>query len=649
MNDIGSSVARPAQVPARSSEQVLKDVFGYDAFRGFQREVIEHVVGGGDALVLMPTGGGKSLTYQIPALLRPGVGVVVSPLIALMQDQVAALDELGVRAAFLNSTLSSADAARVERQMRAGEIDLVYIAPERLVGERTLRLLDDCALALFAVDEAHCVSQWGHDFRPEYGQLSLLRERYPQVPRIALTATADVPTRHEIEDRLLADARVFVASFDRPNIRYRIVEKREPREQLLRFIRDEHPGEAGIVYCLARNTVDEVAQFLQDNGIDALPYHAGMDAPRRAEHQRRFLRAGEDGSDPIVMVATIAFGMGIDKPDVRFVAHLDMPKSIEGYFQETGRAGRDGDASDAWMTYGLADVVQQRRLIELSEADAQYKRLSSAKLDAMLGLAEAGDCRRVRLLAYFGEASQPCAHHQNACDNCLNPPALWDATEPARKLLSCIYRCEQASSFGFAATHIIDVLRGKRTEKTDKFGHDRLSTFGIGADVSEAEWRLVLRQLVAQHIVEVDYDHYNVLRLTDASRAVLKGERRIEVRRPAEKPAGSRKGARKARGGGRSSDSTALGSADEALFDRLRTWRAQIAKEHGVPPYVVFHDTTLRAIAQGRPGSLEALRAISGVGERKLENYGAAIVRIVGGGNVGDDGDGDGESDDHAH
>jgi ATP-dependent DNA helicase RecQ len=609
-------------------DSLLKTVFGYDAFRGFQREVIDRVVAGGDALVLMPTGGGKSLTYQIPALLRPGVGVVISPLIALMQDQVAALDELGVRAAFLNSTLTAAEAARVERQMRAGELDLVYVAPERLVGERTLRLLADCELALFAIDEAHCVSQWGHDFRPEYGQLSLLRERFAQVPRIALTATADVPTRREIEDKLLVDAHVFVASFDRPNIRYRIVEKREPREQLLRFIRDEHPGEAGIVYCLARNTVDEVAAFLAEHGIAALPYHAGMESAARAENQRRFLRAGEEGTSgeaAIVMVATIAFGMGIDKPDVRFVAHLDMPKSIEGYFQETGRAGRDGEPSDAWMTYGLADVVQQRRLIELGEADAQYKRLSSAKLDAMLGLAEAGDCRRVRLLAYFGEASQPCGN----CDNCLSPPALWDATEPARKLLSCIYRCEQASRFGFAATHIIDVLRGKSTEKTVKFGHEGLSTFGIGADISEAEWRLLLRQLVAQHVVEVDYDHYNVLRLTDASRAVLKGERRIEVRRPSEKPMRGKREKGSKRGSG---TAIALGGADEALFERLRAWRSSIAKEHGVPPYVVFHDATLRAIAAAQPDSLEALRGISGVGERKLENYGAAIVRLVAGG-----------------
>jgi len=617
-----ANLAAMNERPPPGADEVLKSVFGYDAFRGFQREVIDRVAAGGDALVLMPTGGGKSICYQIPALLRPGVGVVISPLIALMQDQVAALGELGVRAAFLNSTLSAAQAARIERRMRAGELDLVYIAPERLLGGRTLELLAECELALFAIDEAHCVSQWGHDFRPEYGQLSLLRERFAPVPRIALTATADVPTRREIEDRLLVDARVFVASFDRPNIRYRIVEKREPREQLLRFIRDEHAGEAGIVYCLARNTVDEVAAFLNEHGVAALPYHAGMDSGARAEHQRRFLRAGADGGAPVVMVATIAFGMGIDKPDVRFVAHLDMPKSIEGYFQETGRAGRDGEASEAWMTYGLADVVQQRRLIERGEADAQYKRLSGAKLDAMLGLAETGDCRRVRLLAYFGEDSSACGN----CDNCLHPPALWDATEPARKLLSCIYRCEQASRFGFAATHILDVLRGNRTEKVVRFGHERLSTFGIGADLSEADWRLLLRQLVAQHIVEVDYDHYNVLRLTAASRAVLKGERRIEVRRPSEKPArGKREKA------ARRPAAILHGGADEALFERLRAWRASVAKEHGVPPYVVFHDTTLRAIAAARPGSLEALRGISGVGERKLANYGAAIARVVAG------------------
>jgi ATP-dependent DNA helicase RecQ len=599
----------------RDAQSILRDVFGYASFRGFQREVIEHVVAGGDALVLMPTGGGKSVCYQIPALARDGVGIVISPLIALMADQVAALRELGVRAAFLNSTLAAREAAAVEGAMRRGELDLVYIAPERLLTERCQRLLDECTIALFAIDEAHCVSQWGHDFRPEYGQLSLLRSRWPQVPRIALTATADAPTRREIVDRLLVDARLFVASFDRPNIRYRIVEKREPREQLLRFIGDEHPGDSGIVYCLARNTVEEVAIFLAGHGIAAAPYHAGMTAPARAENQRRF--KAEDGQ---VIVATIAFGMGIDKPDVRFVAHLDMPKSIEGYFQETGRAGRDGEPADAWMTYGLADVVQQRRLIEQSEADETYKRLSTAKLDAMLGLAEAADCRRVRLLAYFGEESRPCGN----CDNCLAPPQVRDASEDAKKLLSCIYRCQQAGGFGFAATHIIDVLRGKHTEKVQKFGHDRLSTFGIGAEVAEAEWRLLLRQLVAQHLVDVDYERFNVLRLTEASRTVLRGERRIELRRQVASARGREKKARAV------VDAT-LDAAATALFDRLRAWRAQVAKAHGVPAYVVFHDSTLRAIAQARPAGIEALRAIPGLGERKLDNYGAALLDLVGG------------------
>jgi len=595
----------------RSSSQVLKSVFGYDTFRGFQREVIEHVIAGGDALVLMPTGGGKSLTYQIPALIHDGVTVVISPLIALMQDQVSALEEVGVRAAFLNSTLSAREAAAVEARMRAGQLDLVYIAPERLLTERCLSLLDECTLALFAIDEAHCVSQWGHDFRPEYGQLSILRERWPQVPRIALTATADVPTRREIVDKLLVDARAFVASFDRPNIRYRIVEKREPREQLLRFIREEHPDDAGIVYCLARNTVEEVAVFLGGHGIEALPYHAGMEAAARSRHQRRFKER-----DSQVIVATIAFGMGIDKPDVRFVAHLDMPKSIEGYFQETGRAGRDGLPADAWMTYGLQDVVQQRRLIELSEADDQYKRLCAAKLDSMLGLAEAADCRRVRLLAYFGEASAPCGN----CDNCLTPPERRDATEDARKLLSCIYRCQQAGGFGFAATHIIEVLRGKLTEKTLKFHHEKLSTFGIGADVSEAEWRLLLRQLIALNLVEVDYARFNVLRLTEASRAVLKGEQRIELRHYVAAAAGKPKKAKAA---------AVSPPADGALFDRLRGWRASVAKEHGVPAYVVFHDNTLHAIAQAQPQSLDQLRSISGIGEKKLERYGAQILALV--------------------
>jgi ATP-dependent DNA helicase RecQ len=599
----------------RTAQSVLREVFGYEHFRGFQREVIEHVAGGGDALVLMPTGGGKSVCYQIPALLRDGVGVVVSPLIALMADQVAALRELGVRAAFLNSTLAPREAAAVEGALRRGELDLVYVAPERLLTERCQRLLDECAIALFAVDEAHCVSQWGHDFRPEYGQLALLRERWPRVPRIALTATADVPTRREIVERLLVDARVFVASFDRPNIRYRIVEKREPREQLLRFVTEEHPGEAGIVYALARNTVEQVAEYLVAHGIAAAPYHAGMTAEARSENQRRF--KAEDGQ---VIVATIAFGMGIDKPDVRFVAHLDMPKSIEGYFQETGRAGRDGQPADAWMTYGLADVVQQRRLIEMSEADDAYKRLSTAKLDAMLGLAEAADCRRVRLLAYFGEQSAPCGN----CDNCLLPPQVRDATDDAKKLLSCIYRCQQAGGFGFAATHIVDVLRGKQTEKVTRFGHDRLSTFGIGADVAETEWRLLLRQLVAQHLVEVDYERFNVLRLTEASRAVLRGERRIELRRQVAVARGRAKKARAAAGG-------TMDAAAATLYDRLRAWRAQVAREHGVPAYVVFHDSTLQAIAQARPASTDALRAVPGLGERKLANYGGQLLALIGG------------------
>jgi len=599
-----------------SPAAVLKEVFGYDRFRGCQQEVIEQVIGGGDALVLMPTGGGKSLTYQIPALLRTGVGIVVSPLIALMADQVAALDELGVRAAALNSTLAPADAALIERRMRAGSIDLVYISPERLLTDRCLRLLDELiagpGIALFAIDEAHCVSQWGHDFRPDYGSLALLRERYADVPRIALTATADEPTRREIAERLLLEPRQFVASFDRPNIRYRIVAKREPREQLLRFVREEHPGEAGIVYCLARNTVEEVAQFLAGHGIDALPYHAGMEPAMRTAHQARFQR-----EDACVIVATIAFGMGIDKPDVRFVAHLDMPKSIEGYFQETGRAGRDGLPADAWMAYGLADVVQLRRLIEQSEADEIYRRLSGAKLDAMLALAEAVDCRRVRLLAYFGERSAPCAPNQSSCDNCLDPPRLRDASEDARKLLSTIYRCQQASGFGFAAGHVIDVLRGKVSEKVTKFKHERLSTFGIGAELSEAEWRLLLRQLVAQHIVEVDYDTYNVLRLTDASRAVLRGEQTIELRHWQDPPRRSKR------------KSVSAGTDGDPLFEKLRSWRSAIAKEHGVPAYVVFHDNTLHAIAQSRPLEVDQLRGISGVGEKKLERYGASLIELI--------------------
>ena len=626
--DPGPHVAAddPASID-REALATLNRVFGYPAFRGPQASIVAHVAGGGDALVLMPTGGGKSLCYQIPALLRRGVGVVISPLIALMQDQVDALRELGVRAAFLNSSLGARAAAAVERAVVAGDIDLLYVAPERLLTPRCLELLDGVRLALFAIDEAHCVSQWGHDFRPEYLQLTVLHERWPQVPRIALTATADAMTRGEIVERLaLQSARQFVSSFDRPNIRYRIVEKIDPKRQLLDFIAGTHAGEAGIVYCASRAKVDDIAQWLAAQGVDALPYHAGLDGATRSANQARFLR-----DDGLVMVATIAFGMGIDKPDVRFVAHFDMPKSIEGYYQETGRAGRDGEPAEAWMIYGLADVVQQRRLIEMSEADDAYKRVSSAKLDAMLGLAETIDCRRVRLLAYFGEASQPCGN----CDNCLDPPQPWDATEAARKLLSCIYRVRQASGFGFGALHIIAVLRGqsgndKASERVRQYRHDALSTFGIGADLCDTEWRAVLRQLIAQGLVAVDHARHQVLVLTDASGPLLRGERRLQMRRPKtdggkRAPGGSRRTTGKTAPPGDATD-----AASEALFDRLREWRRATATGRGVPPYVIFHDATLRAIAQRRPTTLQQLGAVSGVGEKKLDAYGAELIDLIG-------------------
>ena len=603
------------------AERVLKDVFGYPSFRGEQLEIVTHVAGGCDALVLMPTGGGKSLCFQIPALVRAGMGVVVSPLIALMQDQVAALEEAGVRAATLNSSMTWAQVQTVERQARAGELDLLYVAPERLLTDRCLELLDDIPLALFAIDEAHCVSQWGHDFRPEYIRLAALAERYPEVPRVALTATADVATRKEIVERLaLRNARIFISSFDRPNIRYRIAEKISPRKQLLDFIRAEHAGEAGIVYCLARATVDQIALFLADHGVNALPYHAGMDNATREINQSRFIR--EDG---VVMVATIAFGMGIDKPDVRFVAHLDLPKSIEGYYQETGRAGRDGMPADAWMVYGLADVVQQRWMIDQSEAGADYKRVITAKLEAILGLCESTGCRRVSLLDYFAESSEPCGN----CDNCIAPPQEWDGTEAARKLLSCVFRCEQATGFAFGAQQIIDILRGKSTPKVQQFGHERLSTFGIGAELDAAQWRSVLRQLVMLKLIKVDHERFNTLRLTEASREVLRGGRQLRLRRQADR-AVSKRGERRPIDRARvAAASAAVEGENGDVFEALRSWRREVAKEHGVPAYTVFHDSTLHEIAERLPRSAAELRAISGIGATKLTRYGAALLELI--------------------
>jgi ATP-dependent DNA helicase RecQ len=605
---------------ASRAERVLKDVFGYSSFRGEQREIVAHVAAGNDALVLMPTGGGKSLCFQIPALLRKGVGVVVSPLIALMQDQVAALEEAGVRAAALNSSMTWAQAQNVERQARAGELDLLYVAPERLLTDRCLDLLDATPLALFAIDEAHCVSQWGHDFRPEYIRLAVLAERFPDVPRIALTATADASTRKEIVERLhLRDARMFISSFDRPNIRYRIADKVNPRKQLLEFIRAEHDGDAGIVYCLARSTVDEVADFLTRHGVDALPYHAGLDSETRERHQSRFIR--EDG---VVMVATIAFGMGIDKPDVRFVAHLDLPKSVEGYYQETGRAGRDGMPADAWMVYGLADVVQQRWMIEQSEADPDYKRVASAKLDAILGLCETTTCRRRSLLDYFGETGGSCAN----CDNCMTPPQEWDGTEAARKLMSCIYRCEQANGFAFGAQQIIDVLRGKVTPKVQQFRHERLSTFGIGAELDASQWRSVLRQLVMMRLVIVDHERFNTLRLTEASREVLRGERRLRLRRQVERST-TKRGEKRPVDRGRVKDAASANEENAIVFQALRQWRLETAKEHGVPAYTVFHDSTLRELSGTLPQSLDELRSVSGIGAKKIERYGPELLGVI--------------------
>jgi ATP-dependent DNA helicase RecQ len=596
--------------------QRLRTVFGYDSFRGAQEEIVGHLVEGGDALVLMPTGGGKSLCYQLPSLLRNGVGIVVSPLIALMQDQVDALLQAGVKAAFLNSSQDYATAAETEQRLLRGDLDLLYVAPERLLTERFLNLLEHlhgkAQIALFAIDEAHCVSQWGHDFRPEYIQLSILHQRFPAVPRVALTATADGLTRNEIVHRLGLDAaRIFVASFDRPNIRYSIVERDNPRKQLLGFLAD-HRGEAGIVYCLSRKKVDETAIWLQTQGIDALPYHAGLDANTRREHQQRFVR-----DDAVVMVATIAFGMGIDKPDVRFVAHLDLPKSLEAYYQETGRAGRDGEPAEAWMTYGLNDVVIHRQRIDESVAPEEQKRIERQKLDAMLAYCEAAGCRRTVLLNYFGEARDACGN----CDTCQTPPELWDGTVAAQKFMSAALRTGQR----FGAAHLIDVLRGKATEKVGQFGHDQLQTFGIGADHDEATWRSVARQLLAGGLLYADAQHYGALKLTDAARPVLKAETTLMLRRQVV----ARKTPAKAKQKFTNFAPLNLPPASASLFDTLRHWRGQTAREQGVPAYVILHDRTLQELATHRPQTPDELLAINGIGEAKVSRYGPALLELI--------------------
>ena len=613
-DQLPAAAARASDSGLQSATEVLERVFGYDSFRGEQQEIIEHVIGGGDALVLMPTGGGKSLCYQVPALVRPGTGVVISPLIALMQDQVDALRALGVRAGFLNSTQDGGERRLVEAAFLAGELDVLYLAPERLRTESALRLLDRGAISLFAIDEAHCVSQWGHDFRPDYLGLSDLHERWPGVPRIALTATATAATRAEIATRLkLGEARHFVASFDRPNIRYRIEPKAEPARQLLDLLRTEHPGDAGIVYCLSRASVEKTAGMLTSNGIPALPYHAGLDARTRAANQSRFLR--EDG---MVMVATIAFGMGIDKPDVRFVAHLDLPKSVEGYYQETGRAGRDGLPATAWLAYGLQDVVQQRKMIDTSEGDLAHRRRQSAHLDAMLALCEAASCRRAQLLAYFGEDTGPCGN----CDTCLSPPQTWDGTVAAQKLLSAVYRLKHERGQKFGAGHVIDILLGKKNQRVIDQDHASLRVFGIGDELSDGEWRGVVRQLLAQGLLAVEGD-YGTLTLTPASAEVLAKRREVPLRREPERVRS--RSARPARAAAAAAAADMPASA-APVFEALRAWRAATAKETGMPAYVIFHDATLRAIAAQAPGTLAELATISGVGEAKLAKYGQQVL-----------------------
>lgn len=636
----GTAVMTDVGVPAAGGDgealATLHRVFGYDAFRGEQETIIEHVVAGGDAVVLMPTGAGKSLCYQIPALVRPGTGVVISPLIALMQDQVDALRALGVRAGFMNSTQDFDERRMVEAEFLAGELDLLYLAPERLRLEPMRELLSRGKISVFAIDEAHCVSQWGHDFRPDYLALSLLGERWPDVPRIALTATATHATHREITERLgMPDARHFVASFDRPNIQYRIVPKAEPKKQLLSFLREEHPGDAGIVYCLSRNSVERTAEFLSANGIEAVPYHAGLDAGTRAAHQSRFLR--EDG---LVVVATIAFGMGIDKPDVRFVAHLDLPKSVEGYYQETGRAGRDGLPSTAWMAYGLNDVVQQRKLIQSGEGDETFRRRAASHLDAMLALCETAQCRRGRLLAYFGQdaAAEACGN----CDTCLTPPETWDGTVVAQKVLSTVWRLERERRQKFGTGQIIDILLGKRTAKVIQFDHDQLSVFGIGDELAEGEWRGVVRQLLAQGLLAVEGE-YGTLVLTEESGEVLWRGREVPLRKEPKKPTTSRSS-----GGGRGERKARAAAPDLPAelvpsFEALRAWRADQAREQGVPAYIIFHDATLREIATAHPTTVAELGAISGVGEKKLATYGEGVLGALA--SLSGEGEGEGKGE----